>query len=687
MLRFLSKTFRIGIIGGGQLGKMLIENGIFYRSEFAQSHVEIIEIYVLDPSFDCPCAKLCCLPKDHPRYDENITVHLVQGSLQDAETLEKFCKDCDVVTFEIEHVNTEALCKLEDAGQRFVPSPKVLQTIQNKLTQKIHYIKHDLPIVPHAIVELSNRKPSDLQRIFRIQYEYKSFSREALDTHFELVNDELSKKTLAQLYSNLNNPVEFLKPPPTTNDDVAVVFKKIRGGYDGHGVLILKNSDENCTKNFDNFCGNEVQILAEDYIENRTEISVLVARTRVRTSYNTDTDEYDYAIKTITWPVVEMVFNNENNILDYCFSPSKLSMDVQQSAVDIAIKAIESFDDNLHKNSIAEGVFAVEMFVDSDNNIFINEIAPRPHNSCHHTIHACEDNESVYEILAQILFDNLPQSMPSLINAKSCAMKNILGPQEWSGLYRFDRDSTNHFGHSVNTILYQKTTTKPQRKLGHMTCIDNSGGTTADLAKISLLSTFKEYQVKPAYTKKIGIIMGSTSDYTVMALASDFIKYFNNTILRKYCCKTRSNPNGICDINFEATFECTVVSAHRTPNRLVEYAKTAADRGIGVIIAGAGGAAHLPGMIASITHLPVIGVPVKSPSSVNGISGLDSMYSIVQMPPGVPVATVAINGAKNAAILALQILGVSNDVIAKGLQMYKETLGDSVIENSFFLEK
>lgn len=128
--------------------------------------------------------------------------------------------------------------------------------------------------------------------------------------------------------------------------------------------------------------------------------------------------------------------------------------------------------------------------------------------------------------------------------------------------------------------------------------------------------------------------------------------------------------------------ETTIVSAHRTPERLFEYAEHAADRGICVIIAGAGGAAHLPGMVASMTHLPVIGVPVQSKT----MSGIDSLYSIVQMPPGVPVATVAINGAKNAGILAAQILGIYNEEISDKVIAFKKEMESEVLEKAKRLE-
>lgn len=135
--------------------------------------------------------------------------------------------------------------------------------------------------------------------------------------------------------------------------------------------------------------------------------------------------------------------------------------------------------------------------------------------------------------------------------------------------------------------------------------------------------------------------------------------------------------------NFDISYDLTIVSAHRTPQRMVQYATEASQKGIKVIIAGAGGAAHLPGMIASLTSLPVIGVPIRG----NSLDGLDSLLSIVQMPPGVPVATVAINGGKNAAILACQILGIENKTIFEKIEKYKLELKDNVLTKASKLEK
>ncbi len=154
---------------------------------------------------------------------------------------------------------------------------------------------------------------------------------------------------------------------------------------------------------------------------------------------------------------------------------------------------------------------------------------------------------------------------------------------------------------------------------------------------------------------KVGIIMGSKSDYPVMKDAVEILEFF------------------------EINFEIDIVSAHRTPEKMMEYSKNAHKNGISVIIAGAGGAAHLPGMVASNSPLPVIGVPIKSR---NSIDGWDSILSILQMPGGVPVATVALNGAKNGAILAVEILGSNNSKIQEKIIAYKKDLENKVKSSS-----
>src|SRR5689334_2258608 len=158
----------------------------------------------------------------------------------------------------------------------------------------------------------------------------------------------------------------------------------------------------------------------------------------------------------------------------------------------------------------------------------------------------------------------------------------------------------------------------------------------------------------------IGIIMGSKSDYPIMEGAANILK------------------------QLQISFEISIVSAHRTPEKMIDYAKAASSRGLKVIIAGAGGAAHLPGMVASITSLPVIGVPIKSS---NSIEGWDSILSILQMPNGVPVATVALNAAQNAGILAAQILGASDRSIGKKVERLKTTLKKKIEDSVKLIDK
>lgn len=158
----------------------------------------------------------------------------------------------------------------------------------------------------------------------------------------------------------------------------------------------------------------------------------------------------------------------------------------------------------------------------------------------------------------------------------------------------------------------------------------------------------------------VGIIMGSQSDLKIMKEAAEVLE------------------------ELDVAFEITVVSAHRTPLRMVEYATAARAKGIKVIVAGAGGAAHLPGMVASMTSLPVIGVPIKSS---NSIDGWDSVLSILQMPSGVPVATVALNGARNAGILAAQIIGATDKRVAKKLDQFKKELKNKVETSAKSMEK
>jgi len=550
---------KIGIIGGGQLGKMLIE-ALQMRKE--------VEIYVMDPNFDCPCAKIK-------------GVNYYQGDLHDKLALSVFASYCDVLTYEIEHVNCEALIELEEKGKDIRPSPKILKTIQDKFVQKTFFKKRNLPTLP---------------------------------------------------FSKVGNYGELMSI--IGNNEKNVVLKSLKGGYDGKGVQVI---DRNDREKFDEFIKNTKEALYEEFLEKKTEISVLVSR--------------DLCTNVKTWPVVEMVFDEDNNIMDYMFSPSKLSRETQVRAIHIAKEAIKKLD--------GVGVFAIEMFVVQNqgiNNIYINEIAPRPHNSAHHTIN--HSTYSVYNSLADILLMDYNTIHPmikcddySQIETEKCALKNIIGNAY--GRYSFTCEKGESFEEKTIVYDYSKSVSKPNRKIGHMLVTCEEDEEIVDL----LQREYQKLQIDIKQTPKVGVIMGSTSDWPNMQAACDILE------------------------ELQVDYEKTVVSAHRTPERLYEYAKKTKDRCIGVIIAGAGGAAHLPGMVASMTTVPVIGVPVKTST----LSGVDSLHSIVQMPPGVPVATVAIGGAKNAGILAAQILSLVDSNINSNLESYKQKMKETVTfsANSF----
>lgn len=309
---------------------------------------------------------------------------------------------------------------------------------------------------------------------------------------------------------------------------------------------------------------------------------------------------------------------------------------VQERAIELAKKVIQSFE-------IKAGILAVEMFycIDTDT-LLVNEVAPRVHNSGHHTIHS--HNISQFEMVARMLL-NIDIAKPEML--MYYVMKNILGPDNINGdVFHIKNGICIFPDSSPHLIDYCKYLTKPNRKIGHVTFVADT-----HVEAMRQYTECKHITVERGKGNcKVGIIMGSSSDYKVMSEAASTL------------------------IQLGIQYEITVVSAHRTPERLYKYASLASERGLNVIIAGAGGAAHLPGMVASITTIPVIGVPIQTST----LNGLDSLYSIVQMPPGVPVACMAINGAKNAALFASQILAQSDKDINTNLKKFREQTRESV---------
>lgn len=552
-------TKRIGIIGGGQLGMMLIEYG------FNNDNDDVF-IRVLDPDDKCSA-------NNTDNIDE-----LFVGSWESVDDLLEFAESLDVITFEIEHINIQGLKKIHETypSIEFIPSIETLETIQNKVTQKEFMLENNIPTLPFQVIPENT----------------------------DVVHTQLSSE---------------------------VIWKSACKGYDGHGVQKLK-----CINGGTSIINPSAEAAyIEPYIKDREEYSVIVI------VFN--------SIDVIISNPTKMVFHETLNMLDYCTNSND---DINDDLKSIALKCATSFN--------SKGLFAVEMLVDRGAHIpkiYVNEVAPRPHNSCHHTIHACPT--SAYKYLSRLLINptitrNDIDTPHTPEKDKKYVMKNILGPKHLDGV-RYKILSLSECGNNSNLggnrgsdtkvvqkhlIDYKKSCTRPHRKIGHITLVSEENISLSEIDRDETL-------VVPV--GGVAVVMGSTSDWNVM--------------------------KGACDVldQLGVPFVKTVISAHRTPSRLTSFANQAYDSGIRCIIAGAGGAAHLPGMIAANTCLPVIGVPVKSEKSV--LNGVDALHSIVQMPPGVPVACVAINGSKNAGILAAQILGKFEEV-AK----YKKIMSDTVLE-------
>ncbi len=344
----------LGILGGGQLGKMLLQKAADFN----------MNTHVLDPDENAPCRQLC-----------KVFNH---GDFRDYDAVMAFGNECDILTIEIENVNIEALYELEKLGKKVFPQPHIIAMAQDKGKQKQFYADHQLPTAPFYMVN----------------------------------NKEQIKK-----------------------DRFPIVQKLCKGGYDGKGVKILRSENDLA----DAF--NEPSVI-ENCIDIDKEIAVITAR-------NTDG-------RIKTFPVVEMLFNKEANLVELLFSPSALSDIQQQRAVEIA--------ENLIKDLGMVGLLAVEMFVTKTGEILINEIAPRPHNSGHHTIEA--NAVSQFEQHLRAIY-NLPLADTSVRSA--AAMINLLGEKNYTGDAIYEGlDKALQAGH-VHIHLYGKKTTRPFRKMGHAT--------------------------------------------------------------------------------------------------------------------------------------------------------------------------------------------------------------------------
>ncbi len=358
MAQAFYQNYKIGIVGGGQLGRMLIQSGIDFNINFS----------VLDPDPHAPCHQLA---------------PFTCGKLTDYDTVWNFGKDCDLITIEIENVNTQALTDLEKAGKKVFPQPSIIELIQDKRKQKKFFNDHDIPTA-----------------------------------EFILVND---KEDVLQN--------EFFLP---------AVNKLGREGYDGRGVQLLRGKAD-LSKAFD------APGLLEKLIDFEKEISVIVSRNE--------------AGVIAAFPAVEMVFHPEANLVEYLFSPAQLSEKVARRAKEIASHVIESLG--------LVGLLAVEMFVTKDDQVLVNEVAPRPHNSGHQSIEA--NVTSQYEQHLRAIL-GLPPGDTSCTT--SSAMVNLLGEVGFTGLARYEGLNEVLSLSGVHVHLYGKKNTKPFRKMGHVTLVD-----------------------------------------------------------------------------------------------------------------------------------------------------------------------------------------------------------------------
>uniref|UniRef100_A0A7N0TCT9 phosphoribosylaminoimidazole carboxylase n=1 Tax=Kalanchoe fedtschenkoi TaxID=63787 RepID=A0A7N0TCT9_KALFE len=394
-----------------------------------------------------------------------------------------------------------------------------------------------------------------------------------------------------------------------------LMIKSKRLAYDGRGNAVAK-SEEEIFSAVTALGGFNRGLYVEKWASFTKELAVIVARGR------------DNSLNC--YPVVETI--HKENICHIVRAPASVPWRIKELATDVARRAVTSLE--------GAGVFAVELFLTTDGQVLLNEVAPRPHNSGHHTIESCLTSQYEQHLRAVV---GLPLGDPSM-KTPAAIMYNILGEDEGEpGFFlanQLIRKALTVPGASVH--WYDKPEVKKQRKVGHITIVGPSMGNVE--ARLDTILKDEKSDPHSAVAPRVGIIMGSDSDLPVMKDAA--------IILEKFGVAT----------------EVRIVSAHRTPDLMFSYASSAQQRGIQLIIAGAGGAAHLPGMVAALTPLPVIGVPVRAST----LDGLDSLLSIVQMPRGVPVATVAINNATNAALLAVRMLGISDADLQSRVSQYQE---------------
>lgn len=420
-----------------------------------------------------------------------------------------------------------------------------------------------------------------------------------------------------------------------------LMLKSRLGAYDGRGNAVLKDTSNESISNALQSLGMNVDdenlaLYAEGWINFHSEVAVMVVRSTTG--------------ETKSYPAVTAI--QTDSICRVVLAPApNVDAKIRRKCEAIASKAVDSLGRG------ASGVFGVELFLvnnDGQLDVLLNEVAPRPHNTGHYTQDACAVSQFENHLRAVC---GLPLGSTSLC-VGAAAMVNVLGAK--SGTVEDTMKGANAALSMPRATVhwYGKVGCRAGRKVGHINLTaDSHGELDQNLSQLLKLEDIPESVIPGGglgQSPLVGVIMGSQSDLPTMQAAVEILK------------------------KFDIPYEVDIVSAHRTPDKLVEYGRNAAARGLQVIIAGAGGAAHLPGMVAAITPLPVVGVPIKTST----LNGQDSLLSIVQMPRGIPVATVAIGNAMNAGLLAVRMLCGSRPNLREKMTEYQIEMKEKVDDMS-----
>jgi len=535
----------VGIVGGGQLARMLCESASALG----------VRTVVLAEEPGAPAA--------------DVAAAVRIGAPTSQEALHALARECDVITFDHEQVDLAVLDAVTAVGAVVRPGTAALALTVDKARMRTRLREEGIPVPAFDMVPAGG---------------------------------DHGVATVAAMGADHGWPV---------------VLKACRGGYDGKGVWEASDLAR-ATEILDRAGSEGISLLVEERVAITSELAVLVARRP--------------GGATVVWPATETI--QMAGICRETRVPGSLHPDLAARATELGRRVAAV--------SGVVGVLAVELFAVGDD-LVVNELAARPHNSGHWTIEGAVTSQFENHLRAVL---DLPLGSADAVH-RHVVMVNVLGAE--------GSDPRRHLAEGLSipdarAHLYGKAP-RPGRKLGHVTvCGDDAEQVRHDAwtaatalgnppRTMTERSAMRATSTSPTDVPVVAVVMGSSSDLEVMRPAAQALAEMGVP----HCVR--------------------VLSAHRTPHDMLAFGSGAAAAGLRVIIAGAGGAAHLPGMLAAATTLPVIGVPV----ALSTLDGLDSLLSIVQMPRGVPVATVAVNGGRNAGLLAVRMLALSDPVLAERL--------------------